>query len=531
MVLAAALCQDSGALPRPADPERAARTLAGWREAAGRADDPELAAFVAASADDPCARALIDAAAGNSPYLAAALLRDPAATRAILEDGPEAAVAAALASLAGGAPEGESRAACMRRMRLAKGRIALAVALADIAGAWALDRVTGALTDAAEATLGAAVGHLLAAGAAAGEIALPDPADPAQGSGYIVLGMGKLGGRELNYSSDIDLIVLYDPDIVRYVGRDEPGPFFVRLTRNLVGMMEERTADGYAFRTDLRLRPDPGSTPPAISTLAAEIYYESAGPELGARGDDQGAPGGRRSGGRRRASSTRCARSSGARISTSPPSRTSTRSSARSTPIAAARHIAVAGHNVKLGRGGIREIEFFAQTQQLIWGGREPALRRRPTCEALGALAALGHIELADGERPDALLRLPAQARAPAADGQRPADPRAAQGRRGDGRDRRLHGLSRPGDLRRRAGRRAAHRSRSITPTCSRRRRRSAGRATWCSPAPRTIRTRSRRWPAWAIASRPGCARSCAPGTAAAIARRAARGRASCSPS
>src|SRR3546814_12761402 len=55
--------------------------------------------------------------------------------------------------------------------------------------------------------------------------------------------------------------------------------------------------------------------------------------------------------------------------------------------------IAVNGHNIKLGRGGIREIEFFAQTQQLIWGGREPALRTPRTVEALAALAASGHIE------------------------------------------------------------------------------------------------------------------------------------------
>ncbi len=393
MVLAASLCQAPGALPRPADPERAARALAEWREAAGRADDPALAAFLGDAADDPAARALIEAAAGNSPYLAAALTRDPAASRAIFTDGPDDAVAAALAGLRATPPAPETRAACMRRMRQAKNRIALAVALADIAGAWDLGRVTGALTDAAEATLGAASAHLLAAGAEAGEIALPDPADAQAGSGYIVLGMGKLGGRELNYSSDVDLIVLYDPEIVRYVGRDEPGPFFVRLTRNLVGMMEERTADGYAFRTDLRLRPDPGSTPPAISTLAAEIYYESAGQNW----------------------------ERAAMIKARPVAGDIEAGNAfldilrpfvwrKNLDFAAIQDIhsikrqinahrggaaiAVAGHNVKLGRGGIREIEFFAQTQQLIWGGREPALRRRPTCEALAALAALGHISL-----------------------------------------------------------------------------------------------------------------------------------------
>ncbi len=387
MVLAAALCQDPGALPRPADLERAARTLADLAAA------PETVALV----EEAPARALIEACAGNSPYLAATLVRDPPSTRAILEDGPDAAVAAPLANLAGPAPEGETRPACMRRMRLAKGRIALAVALADIAGAWDLARVTGALTDAAEATLGAATRHLLAAGAAAGEIALPDAADPAKGSGYIVLGMGKLGGRELNYSSDIDLIVLYDADIVRYVGRDEPGPFFVRLTRNLVGMMEERTADGYCFRTDLRLRPDPGSTPPAISTLAAETYYESAGQnwERAAMIKARPVAGDLAAG----AAFLDVLRPFVWRKNLDFAAIQDIHSIKRQ--INAHRggaQIAVEGHNVKLGRGGIREIEFFAQTQQLIWGGREPALRRRPTCEALDALVALGHIERATAD-------------------------------------------------------------------------------------------------------------------------------------
>ena len=407
MVLAASLCQESGILPRPADPERAARTLESWREAAARTDDPSLAAFLVAAAEDASARALIESASGNSPFLAGALLRDPAATRTIIEDGPDAAVAAALATLRTAASDGETRAACMRRMRLAKNRIALAAALADIAGSWDVARVTGALTDAAEATLGAATAHLLAAGAAMGDITLPDPADPQLGSGYIVLGMGKLGGRELNYSSDVDLIVLYDPDVVRYAGRDEPGPFFVRLTRNLVGMMEERTADGYAFRTDLRLRPDPGSTPPAISTLAAEIYYESAGQNW------------------ERAAMIKARPVAGdiaagdAFIDLLRPFvwRKNLDFAAIQDIHSIKRQInahrggaaiAVAGHNVKLGRGGIREIEFFAQTQQLIWGGREPALRLRPTCEALAALAAVGHIQMqaaADLARCYAFLR------------------------------------------------------------------------------------------------------------------------------
>ncbi len=93
----------------------------------------------------------------------------------------------------------------------------------------------------------------------------------------IVLGMGKLGAHELNYSSDIDLIVLFDTERVRYTGRHSPHQLFARLARDIVRILDERTEDGYVFRTDLRLRPDPASTPPALSVLAALTYYESAG--------------------------------------------------------------------------------------------------------------------------------------------------------------------------------------------------------------------------------------------------------------
>src|SRR5690606_40594379 len=82
---------------------------------------------------------------------------------------------------------------------------------------------------------------------------------------------------DLNYSSDIDLIILFEAEKVNYTGRRSMGDFFVRLARNLVAMMQERTRDGYVFRTDLRLRPDPGATPIALSVAAAHVYYESQG--------------------------------------------------------------------------------------------------------------------------------------------------------------------------------------------------------------------------------------------------------------
>ena len=165
----------------------------------------------------------------------------------------------------------------MRDLRVVKRRASLLVALADITGAWELEQVTAALTALAEATLGVATEYLLDEAAQSGAIRASDGARPEDDSGFIVLGMGKLGAFELNYSSDIDLIVLFDSE--RIVTDDRAGlqQCFVRLTRKLVQIMGERTADGYVFRTDLRLRPDAGATPPALSTHAAESYYESMG--------------------------------------------------------------------------------------------------------------------------------------------------------------------------------------------------------------------------------------------------------------
>src|SRR4029077_2263649 len=128
-----------------------------------------------------------------------------------------------------------------------------------------------------ESVLRLAVDHLLRHSAVAGDLILPSLDMPSQGSGLVVLGMGKLGARERNYSSDIDLIVLYDRDKVDYRGRRTLQDCFVRLARDLIHLLQDRTEDGYVFRTDLRLRPDPGSTPLAMSVLAAETYYEGMG--------------------------------------------------------------------------------------------------------------------------------------------------------------------------------------------------------------------------------------------------------------
>ena len=232
----------------------------------------------------------------------------------------------------------------------------------------------------------AAVDFLFAQARAKGDWLAPNSA------GYIVLAMGKHGAFELNYSSDIDLIVFYDPARVRLRAGLEVQPFFVRLTRDLVRLLHERTEHGYVFRTDLRLRPDPGSTPLAISTDAAFNYYENVGQNW------------------ERAALIK-ARAIAGDISAGESFLADLAPfiwrkyldfaaiadiHAMKRQIHAFRgfgEIAVAGHDIKVGRGGIREIEFFVQTQQLIAGGRQPELRVSETLVALERLEARGWIK------------------------------------------------------------------------------------------------------------------------------------------
>ena len=268
-----------------------------------------------------------------------------------------------------------------------KAEAALLIALADIGGVWSVMRTAHALTELADAAVNGAVQFALAEAGRAGRLVLKDKTKPQAGSGYIVLAMGKMGAFELNYSSDIDLIVLYDPAAPALPADAEPSTLYVRLTQRLVKLLQERTADGYVFRTDLRLRPDPASTAVAISKAAALSYYESVGQNW------------------ERAAMIK-ARACAGDIAAGEEVLHELAPfvwrkyldfvaladvHAMKRQINAYRghgEIAVEGHNIKLGRGGIREIEFFAQTQQLIAGGRNPALRDRDTLTTLDKLCA-----------------------------------------------------------------------------------------------------------------------------------------------
>ncbi len=386
---------DGGAeLPVAADIGAAETCWRRWREAADETEDGVLRAFMLAAPDDPAVLRFLSSVFANSPYLSHGLISDPAFARLVLEEGPDAAYDAARKAAAKRAGFAEETLAdIMLRLRRAKRRAALAIALADIASVWPLEQVTGALSGFAEAALGAALRHLLHGLHKAGELELPDPGDPERGSSLFALGMGKLGAQELNYSSDIDLILFYDQERAPYVGRRGLQRVFTRLAQELVRVMGQQTVHGYVFRTDLRLRPDPGSTPPAVSVRSAEFYYRTAGRTW------------------ERAAMIKARPVAGdieageAFLETLQPFIWR-----RHLDFAAAQEIGaikeqidashgaggegLAGHNVKLGRGGIREIEFFVQAQQLVWGGRNPGLRGCGTLDTLEALAWERHVDL-----------------------------------------------------------------------------------------------------------------------------------------
>ena len=380
----------AGALPRPSPQGRA--RVAEWlssirRTVAGKA----IASLVE---DHARLASLLGGIAETSPYLWDLVRADPARLLRLISGDADLALTALLVTARDTAAAANGTAELMRILRRAKAEAALLIALADIGGVWPVARVTAALTDVAEMALGAAVRHLLGEAKARGKLAFADPQNPAAGSGYVVLAMGKMGGHELNFSSDIDLMVFFDPAVSSLAPNVEASPFYVRMTRELVKLLQQRTADGYVFRVDLRLRPDPSSTQIAISTEAALDYYESRGQNWERAALIKARP---------------CAGdvAAGERLirELAPFVWRKYLDYAAVADIHAMKQeihayrghgeIAVEGHNIKLGRGGIREIEFFVQTQQLIAGGRHSQLRGRGTVATLAELAAGGWIDAA----------------------------------------------------------------------------------------------------------------------------------------
>ncbi|MFC3615074.1 glutamine-synthetase adenylyltransferase [Lutimaribacter marinistellae] len=345
--------------------------------------DPALGKEAIAAVPDlkPDQADLIEGAAGSSPYLKSLVDREAGWLAAALDD-PDAAVAGIWSELRATSPDQLKSA-----LREAKRRLALLTALADLSGAWPLERVTGLLTDFAGLAVDMAAKAEIALLIRRGKLPGMTEEDVETAAGLFVLAMGKMGAHELNYSSDIDLIVLFDES------RYDPDDFhdarqaMVRATRNFCTTLSDKTGDGYVFRTDMRLRPDPAVTPVCMSMAAAETYYESLGRTWERAAYIKARPcAGDIAAGQRFLDALRPfvwrRHLDFAAIQDAHDMRLRIRES-KGTGGA----LKIPGHDMKLGRGGIREIEFFTQTRQLIAGGRDRDLRLRGTVEGLVALA------------------------------------------------------------------------------------------------------------------------------------------------
>lgn len=311
---------------------------------------------------------------GHSPFLARQADRFPIVTAALADGDMDAALA--LARNVGTVEDGVARS--LRRRR---GALALVTAFADLSGAWDMDRVTRALSDFADEALEEAL-------AAAMAERYPD----APPGGFVVLALGKHGSRELNYSSDIDPILLYDPAVMPHREREDVADAAVRIGRRMSELLSASDGDGYVFRVDLRLRPSPEATPIALPVDAAIGYYESTalGWEQAAFIRARPAAGDMALGDyfmrAIRPFVWRRSLDFGAIDAITDISRRIRDHYAQGQAFGP-------GYDLKRGRGGIREVEFFAQVHQLIHGGRDPSLRAGATRQALAALGRAGVIE------------------------------------------------------------------------------------------------------------------------------------------
>lgn len=384
------------AWPKPGNPDRAAVGLRKWSDAAHALSPGLDRDFALQFPTLPDGAAMLHCICGASPFLEACAIADQGFVRALWEHGPDHCVedtVSQLRSLSADCPEPEVG----RALRHARRRIALAVGLADIADLWTLRDVTGALSEFAGAACSVALRTQLAKLSAKGLINV-GPEAPEDDSGVIAIGMGKLGGNELNYSSDVDLILLYDPEIAPLRSRHEAPSVFMRLARWFVDLLAAPTTQGRVFPVDLRLRPDPVSMPLVISTKAALAYYAKRGQtwERAALIKARPVAGDLAAGKRFLDQLESFIWRENLDFATVQELHETKR---RIDTQHRGGQIGEIGQNLKLGRGGIREIEFFAQAHQLAWGGTDRTLRTIGTCESLAALAAAGRIPESASEK------------------------------------------------------------------------------------------------------------------------------------
>ena len=277
-----------------------------------------------------------------------------------------------------------------RRLRQERRALALRVALGDLAGVLDLTEVTHRLSDFADRALDEAI-----------RAAIAERYPGEEPRGFVAIALGKQGSRELNYSSDIDPILLYDPATLPRRAREEPEEAAVRIARRVVDLLQARDGDGYVLRVDLRLRPSPEATPIAVPVNGAIGYYES-----------QALPWERAAFIRARAAAGDVALGQRFLDAIRPFVWRRTLDfgavgeirglTARIRDHHAQGQALGPGYDLKRGRGGIREVEFFAQIHQLIHGGRDAVLRAPATRDALEELAIAGWI---DGDDAGALAR------------------------------------------------------------------------------------------------------------------------------
>jgi len=330
-----------------------------------------------------------------SSYLASLARRDPARLDALLAADPDVQLDDILRRTA--AAKDLDLEPAKARLRVLKAELHLLTALCDLGGVWDLDQVTGGLTRFADAAVAGALAVAARGEFEAGRLTRLGEGVEGPVPGWFCIAMGKQGAFELNYSSDIDVSVFFDPERMPLAPGVETEAFAVRLTQRLSDLMQARTGDGYVFRMDLRLRPDPSSTQPAVPIPAALDYYESVGQNWERAAFIKARP---------------CAGdlpAAQAFLTELLPFvwRKNLDFAAIADIHSIKRQIhahkvdervSAKGVDLKLGRGGIREIEFYVQTQQLILGGRNPELRSRRTLDALAALTQAGHVAPATAE-------------------------------------------------------------------------------------------------------------------------------------
>ena len=326
-----------------------------------------------ASADTSIFSNVLKRIGDHSPFLAGLAARHPDVVAAVRDTGLAQAIEQGMAAVRSDDVG--------RTLRLQRQIVSLATALADLAGTASLEEIVGHLSAFADHALDAAIRQAIVE-------RTPD-ADP---RGFAALALGKHGSRELNYSSDIDPILIFDPETLPHRPREEPIEAAVRIARRIVELLQTRDEHGFVFRVDLRLRPSPEASPLALPVDAALSYYESAALPweraafIRARAAAGDVPLGQYVLDAIRPFIWRRSLDFGAVQEIRQMSR-------RIRDHYAQGQVLGPGYDLKRGRGGIREVEFFAQIHQLIHGGREPRLRAPATLDALGALGAAGRID------------------------------------------------------------------------------------------------------------------------------------------